>query len=101
MTEKDDKTRAELLGQMRDDELTPPERQQTRLTNHIVSRDMVSPEEIRRRSVQHDRLWGSLGWVPPLLENWKAWMAIIVIAVFIGGETLLTNVTSLIRGWLP
>ncbi len=101
MAVDDDKTRASLLAQMRDDELNPEERKKTRLTNHIVERDMVDPQEIKKRTAQHDRLWFSLKWLPPLVENWKALGLVLAIAAFVGGEDLLNGVIAFVKGFMP
>ena len=90
-----------LIESIRDDELTPSERQQTRYTNAKVINEMVDLSEIQKRHEQHDQLWAYYGWVPTLLANWKVVAGAIAIAVIVGGQDMIANIAKILGGYVP
>ena len=65
----------------KDDDLTPEERQQARLT-------------IERM----DRAWRVLAPVDAVLGNWKAWLAAVAFVVWLNRPDILAALSTLIGG---
>lgn len=82
----DDKS---LIERMPDGELTPRERQETRVTNHKIINTMVSSDEIRQWGEKVDNMWWAIGWLVLTLRNWKALGIAATLIIVIGGQDLL------------
>ena len=89
------------IANIRDDELSPEERQQTRFSNARVINELVDPAEIKKRHSQHDLLWSHFGWIPTIMQNWKALLGAFAVAVFIGGQDMISNITRIMESYLP
>ncbi len=101
MSDDDKETRDRKIRDMRSDELSEKELQETRYVNTTVLDDMVSGAAIDAAHKKVDALWKWLGWIPQTLSNLKAIVVVIGIAVFIGGQDLIANVVKFLQGMLP
>ena len=96
-----DDERERLIDRQRDNEFSPRDRQTARWVWTRIIDDLVSPTEIRKRHEQHDDLWWAFGWVIPIFKSWKKLGIAAMVAMFIGGKDLVTNIVTMLGGMLP
>lgn len=89
------------IDDVRDDPLDKRELQETRYANGKVLRDMVDPDEIKKRHEQHDLMWWALGWIPLTAKRWGLLLAVTGGVVLVGGQDFIDNVASYFGGLLP
>lgn len=99
MTEKGARERE--ISDTRADDLTERERQETRVVNRRVLDEMVSGDLVKEYHRKVDDLWRWLGWIPQVMQNWKALMVAGAIAAMIGGRGFVENVSTWLTGLLP
>ena len=94
----DDKYR---IDQTKDDEFTPKERSEVRLVVGRVLHDMVPKDDIDSAIEKVNRLWAVLGWLAAVAENKTAIFVAVGLALFLGGQEFVANVSKWLLGMLP